>query len=290
MAVIQTGIGGRGLTRSPLPPVTIGNNRRRVCGIRGLGGLGWSGEGATQANCPNSQWNSNLNVCCAPGDGSVPAEADPCSILNNPNYLQAQAIDVGPLQANGVPISAGGNAGALELAEVVGYPQNVQQDAIDCWNNPGNTFVDAMGMTVNCPAAKFEQAPGIFVSSYTPGQLASMLAPTVTPKVITPGDQSNVLAANAPQVVSVTPAPATNVLSNSAAQTSGGSPVTQQQINNSQNVTGNSSNGQGGGAPAPASDVTVGGVDITAWITQNWVLLAAGAAALFILPGLMKGR
>ena len=147
MAVIQTGIGGRGLTRSPLPAVTIGDNRRRVCGIRGLGRLGWAGEGATQANCPSSQWNSNLNVCCAPGDGSVPAEADPCSILNNPNYLQAQAIDVGPLRLMYSSINARGNVGALVVEpKWLGYRakrSNRMRSIVGI--TPGNTFVDAAG-------------------------------------------------------------------------------------------------------------------------------------------------
>jgi len=144
-------------------------------------------------------------------------------------------------------------------------------------------------MKVTCPAP-FNDENGIHVSIYTAGQIAAMLAgadtPAVTAKDNTP---DNTLDQSAPTTVPVITAPQTNALSNSAAQTSINATPSTQQISNNTNVTGNSSNAQGGGTQ-PASDVTVGGVDITAWIEQNWVLLAAGAAALFILPGLMKGR
>ena len=298
MAVIQTGMGGRGLTRSPLPPVTIGDNRRRVCGIRGLGRLGWAGEGANQANCPSGQWNSNLQVCCAPGDGTVPAEADPCSILNNPGFVQQQNTDVANevsfLQSTNSP----GNSNQLLLNNIqagLSVPNNIAQDAEACQYSPGASFTDAAGVQIQCPAGSVEQAAGIYVSQYSLDQLTSMLnsqygaaSPKTTGNLPQGQAVQNVLAATAPGTVAVTPAPQTNALSNSAAQTGGGGTPSQQQIANANNVTGNSGNGQGGSAPA--QDVTVGGVDITAWIEQNWVLLAAGAAALFILPGLMKGR
>jgi hypothetical protein len=297
MAVIQTGLGGRGLTRSPLPAVTIGNNRRRVCGVMGLRGLGWAGEGATQANCPSGQWNSNLQVCCAPGDGTVPAEADPCSILNNPGFIAAQntavAADVSNLEQNEAP----GNENAMLLANInagLVVPNNIAQDAGVCQYSPGATFTDQAGVEITCPSGSVEQAAGIYVSQYSLQDLTTMLnsqfgkaSPQTTGNLPQNTAVANVLAASAPVVVPVTQAPQSNALSNSAAQTNNSGGPSQSQISNASNVTGNSSNGQGGAAPA--SDVTVGGVDITAWIEQNWVLLAAGAAALFILPGLMKG-
>lgn len=46
--------------------------------------------------------------------------------------------------------------------------------------------------------------------------------------------------------------------------------------------------------PASSSGTSSSGLPdlsaATAWITQNWMLLAAGAAALFILPGLLEKR
>lgn len=275
MAVIQTGIGGRGLTSSPLPPVTIGSNRRKVCGIGRLG--------ATQANCPSGQWNSNLNVCCAaPG---TPAVQDPCSIFNQPAYLATQSA------AQESALS--GQSGTLDqsiLESVSQYDQNVQSDAINCVSNPGLQFTDNTGQVVVCPAP-YTMDNGIPVSIYTAAQIAAMIAGTATP-AITAADNApdNTLDAAAPTTKTVNPLNPVNVLSNSAAQTGSGTPVTQQSIANTQNVTGNASNTTVNGTTNTSSDVTIGGVDVTSWIEQNWVLLAAGAAALFILPGLMKGR
>lgn len=280
MAVIQTGMGGRGLTRSPLPPVTIGSNRRKMCG--GIGRLGqFVGQGATQANCPSGQWNNNLNVCCAPA--GTPAVDDPCSIFNQPAYLQTQATAQQQAIAGGA-----GPLGASILESVAGYDQNIQSDAINCVSNPGLTFTDNTGKSITCPQP-YTMDNGIPVSIYTAAQIAAMIAPTGATPTTPDNAPNNILEASAPTKVTVTPAAQINALSNSAAQTNTSSTPSNQQITNATNVTGNSTNSQGG-APAPASDVTVGGVDITAWIEQNWVLLAAGAAALFILPGLMKGR
>jgi hypothetical protein len=143
--------------------------------------------------CPTGQTATSMydgSVKCCGG----PAASDPCGILNNVNYLAAQSADVGPVNpTTGVPISAGSGSGAAELAMVAGYPQNVQTDAIDCWNNPGLVFTDNSGMTVNCPSASINDN-GIFVSAYSAGALAQMLAPTVTPKVITVGNAPNVIS------------------------------------------------------------------------------------------------
>jgi hypothetical protein len=142
--------------------------------------------------CPTNQTPTTMydgSVKCCGG----PAASDPCGILNNVNFLAAQSADVGPINpSTGVPISAGTGSGAAELAMVAGYPQNVQTDAIDCWNNPGLVFTDNSGMTVNCPSASINDN-GIYVSAYSAGTLAQMLAPTVTPSVITVGNAPNVL-------------------------------------------------------------------------------------------------
>ena len=192
--------------------------RPRMFLVPRLRGMGASGS--TEASCTSpNYWDSGSGICCAPI--GTPPEADPCSILNSQGFLQAQATDVGPINpATGVPISAGTGPGAAELAEVAGYPNNVQTDAMNCWNNPGLTFVDAMGITINCPAPALDDN-GIYVSAYSAGQLAAMLAPTATPAVSLPG--------NAPfaQPANTGPAPtpqATNYpLSVRLVNTSGGS-------------------------------------------------------------------
>jgi hypothetical protein len=155
--------------------------------IRGRG-FGASGSSPTACTSPN-YWNSSTGICCAPT--GTPPEQDPCSILNSPAFLAAQAQDVGPIAPSGAPVSAGNGSGAAELASIAGYPQNVQQDAENCQTNPGASFVDPWGMTVNCPSASIEQAPGIFVSAYTTAQLAAMLAPTITPSTILPGNAAS---------------------------------------------------------------------------------------------------
>jgi len=142
--------------------------------IRGLGQTCPAGQVATP------QYDGSTKCCGAPG---TPPAADPCSILNNPSFLAAQAADVGPLGPNGVPLSAGNGPGAAELASIAGYPNSVQTDAIDCWNNPGLLYVDAMGKTISCPAPSVNMN-GILVSAYTPAQLAAMISggpPQVSP-------------------------------------------------------------------------------------------------------------
>lgn len=140
-------------------------------------GMGATGSDANSCTPPNS-WNQFKGVCCAP-PGTPPA-ADPCSILNDPGYLASQAADVGPLQSNGVPVSAGNGAGAAELAEVAGYPNSVQTAAMNCWNNPGLVYTDPFGSQIKCPAASVNMN-GILVSAYSPGQLAAMLSTQATP-------------------------------------------------------------------------------------------------------------
>jgi hypothetical protein len=297
MAVINTGPNVGRLTATSRPPIFIGPPQpirdpmpwRMPPPPRRLSGLGLT--------CPPGQtptnWYDGSVKCC----GGPTPESDPCSYLNvNQGYIQTQD------QAQSDAISGdAGNASAM-LAQLAGYPQNVQLDAIRCQSNPGLTFVDDMGITVTCPSPSHSDVTtgGQPMSTYTVQQLAALLAGQATPPaanetpinlvdVSNSGQGGNAVYNSAPVKTTVNPAPATNnALSNSAAQTGASGKPTQDQINNANNVTGNASNGQGGGA-APASDMTIGGVDVTSWIEQNWVLLAAGAAALLILPGLMKG-
>ena len=282
MAIISIGMGS--ITRRPIAPVRIGGMGNRRRGLRGLGQF--PGAGADQASCPSGQWNSNLQTCCAPGDGSVPASEDPCSILNTPGYDQEQAA----VQQQAIQ-GAAGNASST-LAQLVGYSQPVQTAALTCVSNPGLTYTDNWGYQVTCPSLEVDDN-GIEVSAYTPQQLAAMIQPTYATTLPsnayagTTVAPPNAVAASAPTNVTVTPAPKSNALSNSAGQTNNGSGVTPAAIANTSNVTGNSSNAQGG---APASDVTIGGVDVTSWIEQNWVILAAAAVGLIVVLPMLEKR
>jgi hypothetical protein len=215
--------------RRPGGPRVIPVPQARYRGFGLIRGRGMGASGSTPATCtaPN-YWNGGQNQCCAPL-GTAPA-ADPCSILNQPGYLAAQASDVGPLGSNGVPLSAGNGPGAAELAEVAGYPNNVQTDAINCWSNPGLLFVNSMGQTVSCPAASVNDN-GIMVSAYTPGQLAAMLAPTDTP--------STSLVGNSPFAA---PAPVNNGPLPSASSSSSGSAAPSVNLSNSSGGSSNSFN------------------------------------------------
>jgi hypothetical protein len=147
--------------------------------VRGLGQTCPAGQVATP------QYDGSTKCCGAPG---TPPAADPCSILNNPAFLAAQATDVGPLGPNGVPLSAGTGAGGAELAEVAGYPNSVQTAAIYCWNNPGLTYTDPFGTAITCPSPSLNE-DGILVSAYSAGQLAAMLSTQATPAGTFAGNQ-----------------------------------------------------------------------------------------------------
>lgn len=86
--------------------------------------------------------------------------------------------------------------------------------------------------------------------------------------VYAPPPPSNTLDNVAPTPVTVTPAPSTNVLT-PPTQT-----VPPSQLSNG-TATGTATNAMPG---------------LTSWLESNWVLLAAGLAALAILPGMMGGR
>ncbi len=140
--------------------------RRRGFGlIRGLG-----------LSCPAGQTPTNMYdgsvKCC----GGPTPESDPCSYLNTANYQATQAA----AQQQAIQGAAGPQGAAL-LQSIENYPQNVQQDAIDCVSNPGATFTDAFGMQVTCPAPSTSPVPGINVSIYTPAQIAAMIAGQSTP-------------------------------------------------------------------------------------------------------------
>lgn len=261
---------GTKITPTARPPIRMGGR----WGLRGLGLTCPPGQ------TPTNQYDGTVKCC-----GGPTPESDPCSYLNSPQYVATQQ------QAQQNAIAGDAGLFSSDLAKIAVYPQNIQNDAIRCEQNPGQTFVDEMGITVTCPAQGTQNLSGGYTSVYTIPELAAMIAPNATPKTETPvnmvdvtnaGQTPNALANSAPKTTApVTPGAGTNALSNSAVQTGTSTTPTQNQIANANNVTGNMSN---------VPDVTVGGVDLTAWLSQNWILVAAGAAALFILPGLMGGR
>lgn len=233
---------------------------------------------------PTSMYNGSTQCCGVPG---TPCAADPCCILNNPNFLAAQATDVGPLGPNGVPLSAGNGPGAAELAEIASYPNNVQTDAINCWNNPGLLFVDSFGKTISCPAASLNDN-GIFVSAYTPGQLAAMLAPTATPSTetagnlpfATPGPTPGGSVPAAAVIPPVTSSPGGSVSSPSA---NGGTPAPA----NTSSTSGSSSSSTSSSTGSTdfsflTDDSLISGV-------PNWGVALGALAALMILPSLIRG-
>lgn len=138
-------------------------------------------RGMGQVECPAGQTPTNMYdgsiKCC----GGPTPESDPCSFLNTPGYVQTQSA-----AQTAAIAGAAGPMNAAMLASLSSYPQNVQQDAIDCVSNPGQTLTDAYGMTVHCPAASMSPVPGINVSIYTPAQIAAMIAGGATPAYETP--------------------------------------------------------------------------------------------------------
>jgi hypothetical protein len=252
------------------------------------------GMGRLGQTCNNGgYWNPSLAVCCAPT--GTPPEADPCSILNSPGFLAAQAADVGPLGPDGVPLSSPqfGSGSPTNLADIVGYPNNVQQDVITCSMSPGVTFVDSTGISVTCPAETSNEN-GILVSAYTYGQLAQMLAPGITAATPTDllGNQPFALPPAAP-VTAKAPAPS------SPAQVT----VPAAQIQAASNAPASAPASNGGGSTAAAagssssSTSSTSGIDLS-FLTNdslisgvpNWGVAFAAVAALMILPSLIGGR
>jgi hypothetical protein len=235
-------------------------------------------------------YSGGQQCCGVPG---TPPEADPCSILNNPAFLAAQAADVGPIGPNGVPLSSPqfASTSPTNLADIAGYPNNVQQDVITCSMSPGVTFVDSTGISVTCPAETSNEN-GILVSAYTYGQLAQMLAPGITAATPTDllGNQPFALPSAAP-VTANAPAPS------SPAQVT----VPAAQIQAASSSTPASASNGGGSTAADAgsssSSSSTSGIDLS-FLTDdslisgipNWGVAFAAVAALMILPSLIGGR
>jgi hypothetical protein len=151
---VSRGIGAaprRGIL--PLPVFT----RRR--------GMGADGSTAASCTTPN-YWNGGLSRCCAPL--GTPPGADPCSILNNPDFIAAQNTAVTADITTLGPDSA--------AAALAGVPINIGDAAVFCANHPGNNYNDPISRQVfACPAGGHQDLSGATWSNYTMQQLAAML-------------------------------------------------------------------------------------------------------------------
>lgn len=125
------------------------------------------GMGQTCTN--GGAWNPGLQVCCAP-QGTPPMQ-DPCSILNNPAFIAQQNSQIAQDIATAGPLEQ------ATLAALTSVPVNIGQDAVRCQSNPGATFVDSEGLTINCPSASHTDVTtgGQPMSTYSTAQLAQML-------------------------------------------------------------------------------------------------------------------
>lgn len=214
--------------------------------------------------------------CCGdPSDPNYSAYADPCSYQNTVAQYSAP------------PPSDNADANAL-----LSYPNNIAMDAYACFASPGVSFVDEAGVSITCPSATEPSPAGGVQSAYTVQQLAAMLnGGVVSPLTAattagtnltpTPAGPANVLNTVAPTQVQVNQTPAqSNALANGAAQTQMNTPSPSQIVNGS-NVTPNTST-------QVNSDGTTD--EVITWVESNWMLLAAGLAAVIILPSLLSHR
>lgn len=235
-------------------------------------GMGWAGEGASQAGCPSGQWNASLQTCCAPGDGTVAAMDDPCSIFNQPGYLSEQTTVQQQAES--------GDAGnfSSELTALNNYTQPQQQAALDCVSNPGLVYTDAWGNRVTCPAAEVNDN-GIMVSAYTAEQIAAMIA-----------GQFNVSSepANAFAGTTVAPPVGTTV---PAAAIQAAAPKPGTTTTGSSGSTGSTGSGGSGGTSNSSS---TSGLDLS-FLTDstiisgmaNWEVIALGFGAVLLLPSII---
>ena len=184
MGALMGYVSNRGMGAAPRPypkraPVVIPVPLARYRGFGLIRGRGMGVTGSTAASCTSpNYWDGGLNTCCAPL--GTPAAQDPCSILNSPAYIadqqQAAATDIAAPDVT------------ADLAAIAGYPQNVQNDAVECLQNPGVTFTDSMGIKITCPAPSTQNLSGGFTSIYSIPQLAAMIAGAATPATETSGN------------------------------------------------------------------------------------------------------
>lgn len=237
-------------------------------------GMGWAGEGASQSGCPSGQWNSNLQTCCAPGDGTVPAMDDPCSLFNQQPYLQEQAT----VQAQAIAGDAGTQSATL--AAIENYSQPVQTAALNCVSNPGLKYTDNWGNPVTCPSQSVNDN-GIMVSAFTAEQLAAMIQPVYATAPL-PADAyagttvvppAGTVPAAAIQAVAPAPPKTTTT-------TGSGSPAGSTNAGGS-NSTSTSTSSSGVDLSFLTDDSLISGI-------PNWGVAFGALAALMILPGIIN--
>jgi hypothetical protein len=234
-------------------------------------------------NCPNGYTGWEPYECCAP-PGTPPA-ADPCSILNNPAFLQAQATDLGPVG------SSSGGVDQTILDSLAAYPNNVQVNAIQCWNNPGATFTDTMGNEVTCPSASVDMN-GIYVSAYSQAQLAAMLASTAPP-ASAPALLGNQPYAAAPVNPGTTPGGTVPKAAIIPPVTGSSNPTGQ-----SQPPAGSSNTGANVSSQSNSTSSTTSSTPDLSFLTDdslisgvpNWGVAFGALALLMVLPSLIGGH
>jgi hypothetical protein len=246
-------------------------------------GLGqYAGAGQPQSGCPSGQWNPSLNVCCAPGNGTVSAEDDPCSILNTPGYLSEQA----QVQQQAIEGAAGNQSGTL--AELVGYSQPIQTAALNCVSNPGLKYTDEWGNQVSCPSQEVDDN-GIEVSAFTAAQLAAMIQPSYATTLLpanafTGTTISNPITSSTPvggsvpaaAVKAVAPSAPSGPVASGSTNTSGSSGSS-----GSTNTSGTSNAGSSVDLSFLTDDSLISGI-------PNWGVAFGALAALMILPGIIN--
>lgn len=253
-----------------------------------------------------------VDSCSCPSDASVGVTCYPStcySIASDTDLANARLL----AQGEGIYAST---------------PRNIQNDASLCKQFPGVSFTDSHGFPVRCPSSASNQyawyadipsVNGQYVSIYSLGQLAQMLyqglssppnmngvgasfdpiANTNTDGSNPSGVYQNTLPGSSTSSGQVGTNASTDVAAANALNTSAptGTSVIQTGTQSNALVTGaaqtnsttpTASQITNGSGAVVASDVVVGGVDVTSWIETNWVLLAAGAAALFLLPSLLS--
>ena len=247
-----------------------------LIGMRGLGLTCPSGQ------VPTAMYTGDTVCCGAPG---TPPEADPCSYVNTPQYVATQTAAAAAALAPG----GAGPMGAALLESVSQYPQNVQKDALNCVSNPGLTFVDDEGISITCPAAETDDN-GIYVSIYTPAQIAAMISGAATPATET---AINVAGTTLPAslIQSAVPSlPGYQSTAPVASTVQGGSNATAPAASSSTATTGSTSSNSTATSTTSTLDLSFLTNDSLISGVPNWGVAAGVIIALMFLPKMMGGR
>jgi hypothetical protein len=241
-------------------------------------GFGLRGLGDGPGSCSNGgAWDPGLQVCCAP-PGTPPLQ-DPCSILNNPNFINQQNAQIQEDIATAGPLEQS------TLTALTTVPINIGNDAVYCESNPGVTFVDGMGVKVTCPASSHTDVTtgGQPMSTFSEAELAAMLnAQYGGTAVNTPGNAAYV----APPASTVQPSQQQLQVATLPPGSSGSS------------ISSGSTNGSSGSSGSSGSTSSASaGIDLSFLTSSslisgvpNWMVGFGAIAALMILPSLIGGR